>query len=79
MSCHFCSVENAPFGFRLPGIVKEIPEGKRGMMWTCNSKDCRSKAEARIAAYLEKQSPMQRGVAPQVAPKFEDKKQGQLL
>jgi hypothetical protein len=49
MTAHTCAICGAPasFGYGLPGLRSEKPEGKRGYLWTCA--DHRGEGEARRA------------------------------
>lgn len=33
--CFVCGRPHAPFGFGLPGLRSDKPEGKRGYLWAC--------------------------------------------
>lgn len=49
--CHFCGEPNAPFQFRPPGPVSQLPERHRGKyIRACKAEGCRGQAQARIAA-----------------------------
>ena len=44
------------FGFGLPGLRKDLPEGKRGYLWACTDPDHRAAAEDRRARAIKKES-----------------------
>lgn len=33
--CGICGADRAPFGYRLPGPLSQLPAGKRGTLWAC--------------------------------------------
>lgn len=33
--CGICGATPAPFGFRLPGLIRDLPERRRGYLWAC--------------------------------------------
>jgi len=35
MPCHFCGAALAPYGYGLPGLRSDKPEGRRGYVWVC--------------------------------------------
>lgn len=43
--CGICSAENAPWGYRLPGLLSDLPANRRLYLWACT--DHRAQAEAR--------------------------------
>ena len=49
-ACDICGAQNAPYGYRHPGPLHELPPGKRGYLWACEA--CRDVAEDRRAAAL---------------------------
>lgn len=61
-ACFLCG-SSASFGFRLPGLLSELPEGKRGVLWAC--RDHRGEAERRreAAAGLPARDPDRRSEA----------------
>jgi len=48
-ACFLCG-SSASFGFRLPGLLSELPEGKRGVLWAC--REHRGEAERRRDGHL---------------------------
>lgn len=48
----------APFGFRWPGLMSEVPDGRRGYLWAC--KEHIDKAEARRDAAVAAVNPLKR-------------------
>ena len=47
-ACGICGAPNAPWGYRLPGLLSDLPPGKRSYLWACT--DHRPEAAARQQA-----------------------------
>lgn len=33
--CGICGATPAPYGFRLPGPIRDLPDRRRGYLWAC--------------------------------------------
>lgn len=47
--CHRCGAQDAPYGYGMPGSLRDMPERYRHKrIWACADSECRAAAEARV-------------------------------